>query len=184
MPALPDRILIRLADGLRHPLDPEEVYFLEAIEGATRLRSRSARALIADGSLASLYFGYEQNTVGARLVFARPSRQEDGTYQVPLSVEVPIDSLALVPRQENHVGRFRFAFAVMDASGNVSPVQQPEPVTLEIPGDEIEQARGSHFTYETQLLMKRGSSRVAVAIHDEVADQSSFVSETITIGSG
>ncbi len=45
MPTLPDRILLRLADGLRRPLDPAEVYFLEALEGATRLRSRSVRSL-------------------------------------------------------------------------------------------------------------------------------------------
>ncbi len=147
-------------------------------------RDHSPQALITDGSLAALYFGYEHNVIGARMVFDRASRKEDGTYLVSLSVEVPIEGLALVPRQQKHVGRFRFAFAVMDAGGNVSPVQQPEPMTLEIPADELDKARGGHFTYETQLLMKRGSSKVAVAIHDEVANQSSFVSDTVTLGSG
>ena len=147
-------------------------------------RDRSAEALIADGSLASLYFGYERNAVGARMVFTRAIRRQDGKYLVPLAVEVPIDRLTLVPRGDKHVGRFRFAFAVMSADGDVSPVQQPEPVTLEVPEAEIEKARGSHFTYETQLLMRRGSSKVAVAIHDEVAGQSSFVSDTVTLGSG
>ena len=147
-------------------------------------RDRSSEARIADGSLASLYFGYERNVVGARMIFESASRKEDGNYLVSLAVQVPIDALALVPRHEKHVGRFRFAFAVMDKDGDVSSVQQPEAVTLEIPGDEIEQARGSHFTYQTQLLMKRGSSKVAVAIYDEIADQSSFLSDTVTVGNG
>ena len=46
MPALADRILIHLADGLRHPLDPADLYYLEAIAGATELRTRSSRLLV------------------------------------------------------------------------------------------------------------------------------------------
>ena len=46
MSALDDRILIHLADGLRRPIDPAEVYYLEAIEGATQVRTRSARVLV------------------------------------------------------------------------------------------------------------------------------------------
>jgi DNA-binding LytR/AlgR family response regulator len=46
MPALTDRILIHLADGLRRPLDPADLYYLEAIEGATELRTRSSRLLV------------------------------------------------------------------------------------------------------------------------------------------
>ena len=61
MTALADRVLIHPADGLRRPIDPAEIYFLEAIEGETRLRGRSSRALVDVrplGELAPLFGPY------------------------------------------------------------------------------------------------------------------------------
>ncbi len=147
-------------------------------------RDRSRETLMADGSLASLYFDYERNTIGARLVFDAPTRRDDGNYLVPLAVQVPLDKLTLVPQGEHHVGRFQVAFAVMDDKGEVSPVQQGQPLSVRIPEADIERALRSHYTFETQLLMRRGSSKVAVGIFDTVADQASFVSEIVSIDAG
>jgi len=40
-----ERILLRLFDGRRLPVDPDEVYFLETAEGDTMVRLRSKRRL-------------------------------------------------------------------------------------------------------------------------------------------
>ena len=137
---------------------------------------------IEEGSLASLYFDYERNVIEAKLVF-RPSRKrDDGHYVVPLAVQVPLGNLTLVPDKQRHIGRFRIAFAVMNDKGEVSPVQLLESVTVQIPEQDIEDARQRYYTYETQLLMRRGASKVAVSIHDELADQSSFVHRTVSVG--
>ncbi|HUP21695.1 MAG TPA: LytTR family DNA-binding domain-containing protein, partial [Thermoanaerobaculia bacterium] len=45
MPARPHRLLVHLADGRRVPLDPEEIYYLEAQEADTVVRTRSKRLL-------------------------------------------------------------------------------------------------------------------------------------------
>jgi len=145
-------------------------------------RDQTRERLIADGSLASLYFDYERNVIEAKLVFRPSSKSPDGNYVVPLAVQVPLANLTLVPDQERHIGRFRVAFAVMNDQGEVSPVQQLESVTVEIPQRDIEKARSSYYTYETQLLMRRGNSKVAVSIHDELADESSFVHRTVSVG--
>ena len=147
-------------------------------------RDRSRETLMADGSLASLYFGYERNTIGAKLVFAPPSPREDGNYLVPLAVQVPLDKLTLVPQGGHHVGRFQVAFAVMDDQGEISPVQQGQPLSVQIPEADIERARRSHYTFETQLLMRSGASKVAVGIFDALADQASFVFEIVNIDAG
>ena len=147
-------------------------------------RDQTREALIADGSLASLYFGYESNRIGATLEFDRASARSDGNYLVPLLVQVPLAKLTLVPQTERHVGRFRVAFSVMNEDGEVSPVRQLETVTVEIPAADIAQALGRHFTYETQLLIRPGTSKVAVGIHDELSDQASFVSRTVSVGAG
>ena len=46
MTTAPDRILLNLADGLRRVVDPEDVYYLEAEGGETRVRLRSAKSLV------------------------------------------------------------------------------------------------------------------------------------------
>ncbi len=46
MDSLDDRVLLHLVDGLRVPVDPNEVYCLTAEEGNTLVRTRSATPLI------------------------------------------------------------------------------------------------------------------------------------------
>ncbi len=46
MSAPVDRILLHLGGGRRRVVDPSEVYYLEVLEEATRVRLRSARALV------------------------------------------------------------------------------------------------------------------------------------------
>jgi len=46
MSALVDRILLHLGGGRRRVVDPSEVYYLEVLEEATRVRLRSARTLV------------------------------------------------------------------------------------------------------------------------------------------
>jgi VWFA-related protein len=146
-------------------------------------RDQTREKLLADGSLAALYFDYQHNLIEAKVVFRPGSTSPDGNYVVPLAVQVPLANLTLVPDQERHIGRFRVAFAVMNDKGEVSAVQQLAPVTVEIPQQDIEMARSRYYTYETQLLMRRGNSKVAVSIHDELSDQSSFVHRTVSVGS-
>ncbi len=45
MSRLSDRLLIHLEPGLRQPVDPDEVFYLEAVGDETRVRTRSARTL-------------------------------------------------------------------------------------------------------------------------------------------
>ena len=46
MSAPVDRILLHLGGGRRRVVDPSEVYYLEVLEEATRVRLRSARTLV------------------------------------------------------------------------------------------------------------------------------------------
>lgn len=41
-----DRVLLHLVGGQRRVVDPEDVYYLEVLEEATRVRLRSARPLV------------------------------------------------------------------------------------------------------------------------------------------
>ena len=63
--ALEDRILLHLDDGRRIPIDPQEVYLLEAEGGETLVRTRHAQPLIDVRQLSELFdvfepFGFAQ----------------------------------------------------------------------------------------------------------------------------
>ena len=55
-------------------------------------------------------------------------------------------------------------------------------MTVLIPEQEIDAARQRYYTYETQLLMRKGTSKVSVSVHDELADESSFVHRSVSVG--
>ncbi len=72
-------------------------------------------------------------------------------------------------------------FDQLDAAGDPL-VTLKTAIDWEAFRDDIEAARERYYTYETQLLMRSGNSKVAVSIHDLLADQSSFVHRTVSVG--
>lgn len=145
-------------------------------------RDQTPESRMADGSLSSLYFGFQRNSMNAKVVFERPSPRDGDSYLVPVQVRIPLGNLTLVPQGERHNGRFRITVTVMDDEGRLSPVQQREPVTVAIPAGELEKAMSQHFSYDLQLVMRKGVNRLAVGIRDEISGEAVFVHETIRVG--
>lgn len=146
-------------------------------------RDRTSEARLTDGSLATLYFGGERNPLEAALEFGATSTQ-GSNYVLPLAVKVPLQRIALAPQEDLFLGRIKISLVVMDEEGGTSPVQQQEPITIKIPASEIEEARQQHYVYEVGLALRRGFSRIAVGIHDEISSETSFLRETVNIGGG
>ena len=48
------RILIHLADGARYPIDPDDIYLLEAEGGETHIRTRAAKTLLDERTLGKI----------------------------------------------------------------------------------------------------------------------------------
>ena len=59
MMILEDRILLHLQDGRRIPVDPREIYLLEAEGGETLVRTRRAQALTDVRQLSELFDAFE-----------------------------------------------------------------------------------------------------------------------------
>ena len=146
-------------------------------------RDKSSEAQMADGTLAALNFPYEENPLGIEVTFDRPTRKDDGHFLQPVQVRIPLGKLLLIPREQTHDGVVRLYFAVMDADGGTSEVQQAR-VPIQIPIAEVESARGKHYTYSLTLLMRGGDHRVAVGARDDVGSESSFISRVVRVGTG
>lgn len=143
-------------------------------------RSRSAETKLYDGTLAALLYEVSVNPLGVELVFGRPRSGQDGQYLLPIEVRIPLDKVALVPRGEEHRGQLRVSMSVMDGDGDTSPPSQ-EPFTVVVPKGELESAKDRYYSYTAQLLMRPGTHRVAVGVTDEVAGESSFLQQPVSV---
>jgi hypothetical protein len=144
-------------------------------------RDKTTESRMADATMSSLLFGFEKNPLGVGLEFGDMSRRDDGNFTVPLKIKIPIGKLALVPREGGQQARARAFIAVMDAKGGTSPVQEAA-IPIEIPEAQVATAVQQYYSYSVSLIMRPGEHRVAVAVRDDFAANSSFVRRTVSVG--
>jgi VWFA-related protein len=143
-------------------------------------RDLSAETRMNDGTYAALYYNYQNNPLDVSLAFDDERRRQDGYFEVPIKVRVPLGKVTLVPRADTYEGRLRIWVGAMDDRGT-SPVQQM-PVPISIPQNQIDQAREQYYAYTVTLLMRGGQQRVAVGVRDDLASETSFVARQIVLG--
>lgn len=147
-------------------------------------RDKSVDTEMTEGTLAALKLGYEKNDLEISLVKADEIRREErGLYTVHVDVQVPIGEMTLVPvgTEGEHLLRARIWVQALASNGDISP-PQVEPFELTIPAGDLERAMESYYTYTLPLIMKEGDQRLTVAVRDEVAGATSFVTRTLRVG--
>ncbi|MCP3958998.1 MAG: VWA domain-containing protein [bacterium] len=145
-------------------------------------RDKTAEVQVSEGTLASLFYGWESNRLGIELqAEGGGERQDNGNYLIPIKVRIPLGQATLIPQDELHHGKLQVSVAVIDEEGRVSSVQQTL-VPLEIPNSEIEVARTKFFVYEAALLMRAGYQEVAVGVRDDFSGEASFVRQSLVAG--
>ncbi len=144
-------------------------------------RDKTAETVVSEGTLAALLYGVEANPLKVTLTLKPERVRDEGHYLVPLSVRVPLGELVLIPQENQYLGRFRVSVAVIDDDGKLSAVEQ-HSIPLTIQEGEIEVAKKQYFSYEAELLMRRGQQQIAVGVRDEFAGETSFVRQSVRIG--
>ncbi len=130
-------------------------------------RPESAR--MKDRVLASLFHGDDaQNTVAFRVDLAKPTRKSRGVFLVPVTVRIPVASLATLPQDGQRVGAFSIYLATAAEIGRVGDVTQ-QSQSFFIKDADREGARGKFIAYEVKLLVDPSATRVAVGVFDEVS---------------
>ncbi|MDX1630703.1 MAG: VWA domain-containing protein [Thermoanaerobaculia bacterium] len=149
----------------------------------TGYRDKSLSQRMSDTTMAALVFGEQSNPMGLDLRVGEAVPQTEGRhYTVPVTVEIPLDRLTMVPVRESHEARVQLFVAALDSEGGTSPVQNTR-VPIRIPSEELERARTQSWAYEIPLLMRRGRQRLAVGLHDDLGGDTSFVTKSFVVGS-
>lgn len=147
-------------------------------------RDKPASAQMTEGVLAALSFPHHSNPLDLDLSFGEGLRRDDGHFLVPVSLEIPIRALTLVPRGDVYEANAMLYLAARDERGWVSEVQQTA-LPIQVARDDLEAALERSFVYTVQILLRSGEQKVAVGVRDEITANNSFVTGTVFLsGSG
>ena len=147
-----------------------------------RVHDKSADERMAERLLAGLFVGEAgDNPLGVALESQEQTRQEDGTFVVPIVAKIPVDKLVLIPQASIHEARLSIHVAVQDEQGSTSRVVK-HLCPVRIPNSELLVALGREAHCGVRLRMSRGEQTVAVGIRDDLALLDSNAQLKIEVG--
>jgi VWFA-related protein len=136
----------------------------------TSFREKSRDDHLREHVLSALLLRETTNPLSATMALRKATRRDNGTIEATLSVNVPMDRLNLLPHEGSFQGALTIQFVVQDTGFGTSDVQIGRlPVTL--PTDNPEELAGQQVGYQAQLVLSPGSSRIAVAVRDDVSQE-------------
>lgn len=143
-------------------------------------RDKPALEKIVDRMLAGLFYGMEENPLGVSLEVGEQTPGPSGSVTVPVRLKIPLFKLAILNRDETFQGSLRLFVATRDKDGGTSAVRQV-PVPVQIPRKEVLRAMGQFYLYNLTLQLQPGEQQVAVAVRDEIAATTSYLSRGIKV---
>ncbi len=139
------------------------------------LRERTAEERASDSVVAALFSSQSANALGMSIDFGEPRSTGLGrTRLIPVSVKVPVASLAFLRQGDIHRGGLTFHVALAAPDGTVWRLESREQ-QLEIPHAEFASALEQHVTYSFEIPQQSRTMRVAVSVQDHLAPQSRSV---------
>ena len=131
-------------------------------------RQRSLDEEMSQRVLSALILDSFDNPIGVGLQAREQVARDDGNFEVPLLVTVPLGKLVLLPEGKVHRARVSLYVAVRDGQGRSSRVVKHQ-CPIRIPNKEMLTALGQNAACGMRLAMRGGLHTVAVVVRDDVA---------------
>ncbi len=140
-------------------------------------RDKPVGETVAEGTLAVMRFGPEDNPLGAGLEVV-PGLTPG---EMLVRVKVPVAKLFLQPNGASRQGQLRL-YVVASGEGSTTPVRQSKVVTVDVP--EAEAAAGSkkEYTHEISIPLKAGYYALGVGVRDELSATTSYLRREFVAG--
>jgi VWFA-related protein len=124
-----------------------------------------------DRVIATLFGNAPPSSFEVKVRLATPKLDEKKHYMLPITIEVPISSLTMLPAEGNaSAGAFTVYMAWGSTFGGVSDTHH-DTKQFSIAAAELEKAKRSHFTYEVNVASATPYLRVALGVYDEVSKE-------------
>lgn len=123
--------------------------------------SRSAQ--LAMDTQGALLFGEEIPNTGLDMIFGEPFKTGLRKMTVPLTIQIPLDSLTSIPVRGEELIEIEVRFAVVNENGATADVPT---LTRVLRG---ENRQGDTYQFDTELVMRRARHQVLVSIYDRAS---------------
>lgn len=133
---------------------------------------------MGDEVLANLLSVQKPNDLGLVMSIEQPVPAGRGNYRVPIKLQIPMNTLTLIPRGDLHMGAFEI-FAVLGSAKNAvsKVVRLPHHLTLD--QTQFSKLEGKFYTYSVDIMMRGGTNQLSVAVVDQVSGTQGFGRATV-----
>lgn len=140
---------------------------------------KSVFAEMSDRVVANLLYRSKDNDLGILARIGTPLPTEDGYYQVPIDVQIPMQALTLLPQGDSeYVGGFDIYVVVANKDNDLSDVARKQH-QIRVPAAEFKKLSGKFYRYTLELLMEKGLNKVSIGVVDQISNTSGFAREQI-----
>ncbi len=168
-------------DGREHRLEVKVKRSGVKLRYRQSYRDKPVLEKAVDRTLAALLYGFQDNPLQVTVEVGEQTPGPDGSFNVPIRLRIPLFKLAILNRESVFEGSLRLLVATRDKDGRSSPVRQVA-VPLQIPRKNVLMAMGKFYVYTLTLQLPPGEQRVAVAVRDELAATTSYLSHAVNVG--
>ncbi len=133
---------------------------------------KSTFAEMSDRVIANLLYKSKANDLNVRVKINTPVPADD-LFRVPVEIQIPMESLTLLPQGESYLGGFTVYVAVANKDNDMSDVAQKQQ-QIRVPGADMPKLKGKYYTYVLDLLMERGVNRVSIGVVDDISNSTGF----------
>jgi hypothetical protein len=98
---------------------------------------------------------------------------------VPIEVRIPMSSLTLVPQGNRSAGGFSVHIAAVSEKGGLSEVSG-QSQRVNVPAGDLSSVDEKHVTWVTDVIVEKGTTKIVVAVSDEVSQLMGFGKVEVT----
>jgi hypothetical protein len=131
--------------------------------------------------VAAATLGFTENPLGIELEMRAQEPRPDGTFVVPVAVEIPIGGLALLPQKDLHTANISLLSVVRDDHGRLSEIHDRE-FPLEIANNQLVSAITQKAEFVLGMVLQKGSRRIAVSVQDTMSSVQSTAFIDVEVG--
>jgi hypothetical protein len=133
---------------------------------------KSTFAEMNDRVIANLLYKTKANDLHILVKVGAPVHSEE-LFKVPVEIQIPMESLTLLPQGESYMGGFSVYVAVANKDGDMSDVAR-QTHQIRVPGSDYGKIKGKYYTYSLDLLMEPGPGKISIGVVDDVSNTTGF----------
>jgi VWFA-related protein len=140
---------------------------------------KSMYAEMSDRVVASLLYRVKDNDLGILARVGSPIPIDDGLFRVAVDVQIPMESLTLLPQGETeYAGGFDVYVVVGNKDNDMSDVARKSH-QVRVPAADMKSIKGKFYTYTLELVVERGLNKISLGVADQISNTSGFAREQI-----